>query len=50
LEDVDVFVKDSGLVYPELEAVLIRVKVGHLVQLVIIPKKLRTPLISFILD
>ena len=26
LEDVDVFVKYSGLIYPELEAVLVRVK------------------------
>jgi hypothetical protein len=50
LENVDVFVKHSGLVYPELEAVLIRVKVGHLVQLVILPKKLGSPLISFIQD
>ena len=47
LEDVDVFVKHSGLVDPELEAVLIRVKVGRLVHLVILLIKLGSALISF---
>jgi hypothetical protein len=50
LEDVDVFVKQCGLVDPELEAILIRIKVGYLAQLVILPVKLGSAVISFVHD